>query len=503
LALTTQQSTHCNDCNGNHLPGERHLDRPRPRSGGRHLAPKKSKPASPPRRAVAPRREAVAPSKVEARTKTPLVPSAEELGTFTAVSLKRMASRGRRFVRGTIASCRQWWMETKSGLRDLIDLESLKSGADDSRHAGRPESPTGPRRKHAAPRSTLESTTDVAVKDRSDGNQVALVEKSAASRDHLLEVSVLESLGFFDPANEIVVTMGPPQASYGAEAAPVPPAPAGRQLIPDIELSGWKPHIIARSKLGRNRVSMTMIAILSISLLALAVITVNLLRAPAETAARQENTLTEASTRLRTALTGMESVLENVTTDVAEATPRLIAVDTAARDLFDAAALLGDGTEQQVLRQSAATLAEQSLALESSVGDALNYRVVLNPLWNSPDLVGVTDPTAAAAAVATWQTKLIDMVDSLPTSSELGVHVGQVSGFVEELDAWRVRYLDALALGDLAAAEAAVADLDGQLALLAQSGEDTLSELFDNAGAERSRILSDLAVISDTTSTLG
>jgi hypothetical protein len=328
-----------------------------------------------------------------------------------------------------------------------------------------------------------------------------LVEKSAASRDHLLEVSVLESLGFFDPANEIVVTMGAMPTSYPAEAAPaapVPSHPGGRQLIPDIDLMSWKPHVIARSKLGKGRISMTMITVLSITLLALAVITTNLLRAPAEQAARQEDTLAEAATQLAVALTGLEPVLANVTTDVAEATSTLISVDTAARDLFDAAALLGDDTEQQVLRQSAATLAERSLALESSVGDALNYRLVLGPLWKSPDLVGVVDPTSAAAAVATWQTQLIDMVESLPTSTELGVHVEQVRGFVEGLEAWRVRYLDALALRDLSTAEGAVADLDGQLALLAQSGEDILSRLFGDASAERSRILSDLESISNS-----
>ncbi len=88
------------------------------------------------------------------------------------------------------------------------------------------------------------------------------------------------------------------------------------------------------------------------------------------------------------------------------------------------------------------------------------------------------------------------MVESLPTSTELGVHVEQVRGFVDGLEAWRVRYLDALALSDVATAEAAVADLDGQLALLAQSGEDTLSGLFEDARTERSRILSDLANIS-------
>lgn len=506
MALTTQQSTHCNDCDGNHLPGEHHIARPRPRSGGRHLAPKKSRSAVRSPRQVAPRRADGVRPKVEPQAKSTAakptaMPTAEELGTSTASLLKKVAAAGRNLVRSTAASCRQWWVETKRGLRDLIDLESLKLGADESRHVERSEPATRPvRSRHAArpahvPAPTAAAPTPQPMNVRS-GAPVEIVERSAATREHLLEVSVLESLGFFDPANEIVVTMGSMPTSYPAEAAPVPPPQGGRQLIPDIDLTSWKPHVIARSKLGKGRFSMTTIAVLSITLLAVAVITVNLLRAPAEQAALQESTLATASTQLGIALAGLEPVLANVTTDVAEATSVLISVDTAARDLFDAAALLGDETDQQVLRQSAAALAERSLALESSVGDALNYRLVLNPLWNSPDLVGVVDPTAAAAAVATWQTQLIDMVESLPTSNELGVHVDQVRGFVEGLESWRVRYLDSLALGDLSTAEAAVADLDGQLALLAQSGEDLLSGLFDDAGTERGRILSDLTSIS-------
>lgn len=437
--------------------------------------------------------------KVEAKDKGPSIPSAEELGTSAAALVRRVTARGRKVMQGTVKSCRQWWAETKRGLHDLIDLESLKLGADESRHVGRPEAPTrSVRSKHAARPTPATVPTDAPPAHRAGKAEarLELVERGAAVREHLLEVSVLESLGFFDPANEIVVTMGSMPASYATEAAPVPQHPGGRQLIPDIDLTSWKPHVIARSKLGKGRFSTTTIAGLAITLLALAVITTNLLRAPAEEAARQEDTLAQTSTRLAVALTALEPVLANVTTDVAEASSTLISVDAAARDLFDAAALLGDDTEQQVLRQSAASLAERSLALESSVGDALNYRLVLNPLWNSPDLVGVVDPTSAAAAVATWQTQLADMAESLPSSTELAVHVDQVRGFVEGLEAWRIRYLDALSLADSATAEAAVADLDGQLALLAQSGEDILSGLFDDASAERSRILSDLATIS-------
>ncbi|HKY48589.1 MAG TPA: hypothetical protein VJQ79_11485 [Acidimicrobiia bacterium] len=427
------------------------------------------------------------------------MPSAEDLGTSTAALLKKGVAAGRTALRGIAASCRQWWTETKQGLRDLVDLESLKVGADESRHVERPEPPARPvRTRHATrgARTPAPTPSTPSPQRMSARPGVELVEKSAATREHLLEVSVLESLGFFDPANEVVVTIGSVENSYPPQPAPVPSPAGGRQLIPDIDLTSWKPHVIARSKLGRSRVSTTTIVVLSITLLALAIITVNLLRAPAEQAAIQEDGLAAASTQLGNALAALEPVLINVNTDVAEATSVLISVDSAARDLFDAAALLGDEAEQQVLRQSAAALAERALALESSLGDALNYRLVLNPLWNSPDLAGVVDPTAAAAEVATWQAQLLDMVESLPTSTELGAHVEQVRGFVDGLEAWRVRYLDALALSDVATAEAAVADLDGQLALLAQSGEDTLSGLFEDAGTERSRILSDLANIS-------
>jgi hypothetical protein len=313
---------------------------------------------------------------------------------------------------------------------------------------------------------------------------------------------MLESLGFFDPANEIVVSAmpDPPVREMAVTAlprAPVPaPSPGARQLVPDMDLSEWKPHVIARSKLGNAGMSTLMITVLSVSLLVLAVAVADLLRAPADEAAAQQNTLAQASGRLAVALGGLETVLANVTTDVADATSTLISVDSAAREMFDAAALLGEGPGEQVLRQSAASLAQRSLALESSVGDALSYRTVLGPLWESPDLSGMVDPTQAASAIATWQASLEDMVASLPESALLSDHVDQVREFVGGLEVWRLRYLDALSESDLATAEAAVADLDGQLALLAQSGEDVLSRLFEDAGAERGRILSDLASLS-------
>ena len=499
LALTSQRSAHCTDCDGKHLPGEPHISRTRPRNGGRHLAPKTAKPAAGPGRRADSQRETppkatAAPRGVNAKTTRVPRQTAEELGTSTAHFLRTVGKRGRRIVRGIALSCQQWLIETKRGLRDLVDLESLKLGAEESRHVDKAI---------RSIRSTTPEGMNRPVSEPGQGapghspSQVDVLSRSDANREHLLEVSVLESLGFFDPIHEIVVTMGSTETSDVAKRAPVPaPQTGGRQLIPDVDLKGWKPHVIARSKLGKGRFSTTMIAVLAITLLIMAVIATNLFRAPAEEAALEEDTLAQASTQLAITLEGLEPVLADVTADVADATSNLMSVDSAARDLFEAAALLGSDPEQQVLRQSAASLAQRSLALETTIGDALNYRMVLNPLWNSPDLAGVVDPTDAAAEVAAWQARLADMVESLPTSQELGVHVEQVRAFVDGLDDWRVRYLDALSVSDFPGAEAAVADLDGQLGLLAQSGEEILSGLFERAGTERSRILADIPALS-------
>ncbi|MGH8927328.1 MAG: hypothetical protein ACRDWH_03185 [Acidimicrobiia bacterium] len=429
------------------------------------------------------------------------LPTAEELGSRTAAAIRRTRRSTRRAIAAITAACRQWGVEAKRGLVDLIDLESLTEASGRGHHTEKRtiQAPAAASTERSAPQpvgpdpSLQARPVVVGVVDPSEG----------LTWDNLLEVSVLESLGFYDPDSEIVVRVEPetgksPAGIVSGLASPstVTPRGSSRTLIPDMDLANWKPRVIARSKLGANRLSTAMIAILSLSLLVLAIVAANLLRAPAETTARNTESLTNASTELTAALTGLESVLADPNFDVAESTSVLLALNGAARDLFDSAALLGESTQQQVLRQSAVSIAQSALQLESTIGDALSYRLVLNPLWNSPSLTGVVDPTEAATAVTTWQSQLMDMASALPVSPELASHVSQVTDFVDGLDAWRVRYLDALSMGDLSAADAALADLEGQLSLLAQSGEDLLTRVFSDAGTERIHLLGDLAAIN-------
>jgi hypothetical protein len=302
-----------------------------------------------------------------------------------------------------------------------------------------------------------------------------------------IELSMLESLGFYTEGDELVVSITDP---VPPGISPTLPAPSPRSQVPDIEIDGWRPHTIARSKLGRGRLSSLMIVGLSVSLIVLVALVASLLQAPAATSARQTSELSEAASDLAASLSRLDGVIDDPAGGVAEASALLLNVDKSARDLFDRAAGL---STDDTARQSAIGAAQSALALKTALSDALNYRLVLEPLWQSPDLSTITDSTVAAADIAEWQVALADVIANLPSSPDLTSHVEQVRGFVGSVEQWRVRYLDALTAGEQAAAEAAAADLEGQMAILAQSGENALSEIFTTADAERARLIRALA----------
>jgi hypothetical protein len=487
---------YCNDCRRSHVPGDHRASRSESRPGGRHLASKKSRPTNRTKTAT-PRRETTARVDRPVVATKPERPTAEQLGTQTANFIRRIGKRGKTALDQFLLSCRVWGTEARKGFTEIVDLTSvIPDGSQPVRH----------RRIQTAEKTYATAAQPESSNAPVSASSVAVIEHSPLSRQHLLEVSVLESLGFYDPESAIAVTVSDTtqvsSTGHMVLNAPAPPPSSEvkpdhrRSLIPDIDLSNWKPHVIARSKLGQGRISSTTIVVLSLTLVVLVAMVAGLLRAPGRQAVQEGRQVTDQVAELTAALTGLDPVLADATTDVAEATPLLIAVDSSARNLFDAASELGDDPEQAILRQSATSVAQRALDFETLVGDSLSYRLVLNPLWRSPELQGLIDPTQAAAAIATWQAQLGDMIEALPVSAELSTHVEQVRAFVNGLEDWRIDYMDALAVEDLAEAEAAVADLEGQLALLAQSGEETLTAIFADAGSERRRLLADLASIA-------
>jgi hypothetical protein len=398
---------------------------------------------------------------------------ARELGKAAATSLAPAAA-------GLADSARRWW-------RKAVDF----SGVTDATHPRRtpvreprPVPPTGP-----------------AMSVSPSG--VGLLDYLAPPGEHLLEVSVLESLGFYDPSGAVVVAVKtPPEAATPAPAPPTPvvapparkaapprvPASSGSQ-VPDLDLGGWKPHVIARSKLGGRSVRLSSAGIVGLLLVVLAVLTGAVLRQPGIDRDRQYETVLAKAAGVADALDDLLPALEP--DSAAEATASLVTVDVAARDLFDAAARL-DAETQAELRARTISLAEATIQMEKRVTDLLTYRLVLRPLWRSPSLEGVADPIAAAEALATWQAQLADITGALPEGGELASHSGEVALFVEGLDEWRTGYLDALSIGDTEATATALADLEGQLAALAQSAQGVMARVITQTTAEAQTLTAQL-----------
>ncbi|MGH8959038.1 MAG: hypothetical protein ACRDVK_10240 [Acidimicrobiia bacterium] len=390
----------------------------------------------------------------------PSFPTAEELGSSTAAVLRGAGARTGHGISSVLSALRRWGSEAATGLREAIDVGGLST--DD--RPGRSPAKESTSADERSPRASA-----VGVLERRETDQG-------------LELSMLESLGFYSDDSALVVTVAEP---YAPGIAPSLPVPDSRSQVPDLDIGGWRPHIIARSKLGGGRLSGAAIIGLSVTLIVLMAMIASLLRGPAETAARQDSQLSGVAVELAASLSRLDAVVATPSGEVAESTSLLLDVDRSARDLFDLAASL---PEDNASRQAAIGAAQSALAMETALGDALNYRVILQPLWDSP-VLGVTDSTKAASMIAGWQVELANMVESFPDSAPLEEHISQVTGFVAGFDQWRIRYLDALTAGDSAKAEAAEADLEGQLALLAQAGEETLGAVFAAADAERGRLI--------------
>ena len=451
--------TYCTFCQVDHAPDE-HISTVRtkaPTRGGRHLAPKKQKTA----RLALPKAR-TRPARDHRRTPEaprPIFPTAEELGSSTAALIRGVGAKTGLGITSVVSALRQWGSEAATGLREAIAMGGFSTD----------ENKIPARNATVEEGNRLPRASAIGVLDRNE-------------LDQGIELSMLESLGFYSDDSALVVTV----AETPPGVAPSLPAPDSRSQVPDIDIGGWRPHVIARSKLGGGRLSSTAIIGLSVTLVVLIAMITSLLRGPGETATRQNNQLSDVATELAASLSRLDAVMAAPNGEVAESTSLLLDVDRSARDLFDVAAAL---PEDNASRQAAIGAAQSALAMETALGDALSYRVILQPLWDSPALAGVTDSTDAASIIANWQVDLADMVESFPDSPPLDEHVGQVRDFVAGFDQWRVRYLDAVTAGDTAKADAAEADLEGQLALLAQAGEETLGAVFAAADAERGRLI--------------
>ena len=453
---------YCSNCRSSHLPGE-HTNRQR--SGGRHLA------ATPPRfqrfKTSKPSSKTSAETTREFATRT--LESARQVGIWLAHGSERTLFEGKRAARAAGRTLRQGWSKAVefSGVLDVPTQPSSTTG----KHAPAP-----------TPQSASVETM-VAVT-----SSVGLVEYST-TRDHLLEVSMLESLGFYDPTTVVVAVSAP--------KAPTPTLPhskpmAGKApLIPDLDLVGWKPHVIARSKLNPGAFRLTTAGVVAVATVVVVTLVLAVIRTPQISDTRLHQDLATQATALQGALTSLHEALGSGNEIGAVTTTALVDVDIASRGLFEAASRLDPNTDQ-AMRSAAISVAERSLDLESRITQALSYRLVLGPLWRTPDLAAVTDPADAAEALAPWQAQIKDLEPSLPDAGSLAGHASDVSTFIGEVDSWAPSFLDALAVGDMTAVTAALETLEARLAGLAHSAEAVIAEVVAGARAESQLLVSDL-----------
>jgi hypothetical protein len=201
------------------------------------------------------------------------------------------------------------------------------------------------------------------------------------------------------------------------------------------------------------------------------------------------------ATTLQTALTSLSEALDSGDGAAAAATTALVDVDIAARGLFEAASRLDPSTDQ-AMRSAAISISERSLEMEGGITQALSYRLALGPLWRSPDLDAITNPMDAAEALAPWQVQITDLQLSLPDTDVLAEHAATVTAFVTGVETWVPVYIDALAVGDTAAAVIAVETLETRLADLAHSAEAVISTIVSNANTESVLLVSELVVLA-------
>jgi hypothetical protein len=425
---------------------------------------------------------ALAPAKIQRppRISARFNPAARDLGTRVFEGLRHFGSLlahgaerstyiGKRVARETAHGLQQGWSKAVE-FSGVLDVDS------------RPTRTPGKHR--PSPTATADPTQPfVAVTP----GGVGLVEYSP-TRQHLLEVSMLESLGFYDPATIVVAVSAPMTAT-----ATLPP-PNGRKapLIPDLDLVGWKPHVIARSKLNPGSMRLTTAGILAVLTVLVVTLVLAVIRTPQVSQSRLHQTVAVQASTMQVALIALSDAFGSGEGAAAAATTTaLVDVDIAARGLFGAASRLDPNTDQ-AMRSAAISISERSLELENGITQALSYRLALGPLWRSPDLDAITHPTEAAEALAPWQAQIEHLAAGLPDTDGLSEHAASVAAFIAGIDAWVPVYIEALAIGDNAAGMAAVAALEARLAELAHSVEAVISDIVANANTDAGLLVSEL-----------
>lgn len=303
----------------------------------------------------------------------------------------------------------------------------------------------------------------------------------------------MELLGFYDEPYQVAVHHPPKRRRSRpvvVQNAPVRPSLTADSRVSQLwetteidesALEWWKPHVVARRKLGGRSVRMSSVGWAAVACVVALSFAWYLIGRPAQMAEESRGVLRHEAATLVATLPNLESVATAVGNreppDLSETTALVLDAESAARAVFGRAGSL-EGMEREAGVGAAATVLE----VTARVNRLIAYRLAAEGALIAPDLPsspGETDLPAATEAVTAWRAEVETAVAELPPGV-VPEHLHGLQVWLDGLDEWQARYVDGIRQEDAGAMQQALEELDGQLAGL----HDDLLARLEEAGGE-------------------
>ncbi len=308
----------------------------------------------------------------------------------------------------------------------------------------------------------------------------------------------MELLGFYDEPYQVKVDL-PRSGPRRRPVLPVPattPPPRHTSRVANLwettelgeeALDWWKPHIIARRKLGRSRVRMLHV----ITGLLAAILTVGMawyvVERPSQKAEESADALRADAAALVESLPPLGSLATSLgdanPPDLATSTRRALDAEAAARQVFSGAAGIGDSDPR---REGAVGGASMVLDASSRINRLVAFRLTAEDALLAPVLPtrpSIDDLPVIAEEVAAWRADIEASLSGLPANA-LESTRDRLETWVGEFDAWQAIYLDAIREGDYRVAEAALTSQQEQITSLRRQLRQDLTAAGDEIGRE-------------------
>lgn len=271
----------------------------------------------------------------------------------------------------------------------------------------------------------------------------------------------MEILGFYDGPNEVWVERPRTPRRAVSQATTQHGGSSDDSLsariaelwetteINESALEWWKPHVIARRKLGGRRIRIGISTMWALAALAVLMGAWTLVSRPERVA---QQTGLDLSAQAQTLVASLPALSEQAgtigqaaTPDLSAATAAALDVEQAARDVFTLSGSVDDESVRSVAVASASTSLEASSRLSQLVAFRITAEAVLIPPSATIDSA-VTDLSAATETVTSWRAGVEAAfaglaVETLPVAHET------LAEWTSELEVFQSTYLDTLREG--------------------------------------------------------